>query len=232
MPAEVRARRARRVRYYPILLDLHHRPVVVIGGGPVATRKIAQLLAAGAQLTVISPSITPRLARWARDGRIRLQRRRYRQGDLKGVYLAVAATAMPEEQLKVVAESRKTATLVNVVDQPTLCDFIAPAVITRGDLMITISTGGRSPALARWLKTTLRGVIGEEYGRLTRVLGQIRVALRKAGRPPAARTALVNKLMASPLLRQIRKHDHAAATRTVRRITGLSTFTIPRSPKE
>ena len=229
MPASARARRA---RYYPILLDLYDRPVVVIGGGPIATRKAAALLAAGARLTVISPSLTPSLARLAREGRIRHRQRRYQRGDLKGVYLAVAATSMPDEQLKVVAESRTTATLVNVVDQPTLCDFIAPAVITRGDLIIAVSTGGRSPALARWLKAALRDLIGKEYGRLTQVLGQIRVALRKAGRPPSVRTALVDKLMASPLLSQIRDDDHAAATRTIRHITGLTTFTLPRSCKE
>jgi len=214
------------------VLALQDRPAVIIGGGPIATRKAAALLAAGARVTVISPSLTPRLARLAREGRIRHRRRRYQRGDLTGACLAVAATTMPDEQRKIVAEARTTATWVNVVDQPSLCDFIAPAVITRGDLMIAVSTGGRSPALARWLKTTLSELIGEEYARLTRVLAQVRVALRKAGHPPSIRASLVDKLMVSPLLRQIRQRDRSAATRTIRRLTGLTTFTLPRSRKE
>ena len=214
-------------RYYPLALDLRDRRVVVIGGGPVATRKAAELLKAGARLTVVSPTVSARLARWAREGRLRHRARAYRRGDLRGACLAVAATSMPEEHKKIAVEARGTATWLNVVDQPALCDFIAPAVIRRGDLTIAISTGGKNPALARRLKRTLGHVIGEEYGRATRLLGAVRVSLREAGYPPAVRSRIVDRLMASALMTHLRRGDRQGVLRTVRRITGLPTLTIP-----
>ncbi len=219
-------------RYYPLALDLRDRRVVVIGGGPVATRKAAELLKAGARLTVVSPTVSARLARWAREGRLLHRARCYRRGDLRGACLAVAATSTPDEHKKIAGEARRTATWLNVVDEPALCGFIAPAVIRRGDLTITISTGGKNPALARWLRRTLGNLIGEEYGRVTRLLGAVRVGLRDAGYPPSARSRIVDRLMASALLSQLRLHDRAGVLRTVRRITGLRNFTLSdRSPR-
>ncbi len=200
----------------------------MLGGGRVATRKTAALLDTGAHVIVISPVVSARLARWAREGRIHHRRRRYRYGDLNGACLAIAATSMPEEHVKIAVEARRTSTWLNVVDEPALCDFIAPAVITRGDLTLTISTNGRSPALARWLQRKLQGLIGEEYGRLTRLLGAIRSALREAGHSPSARSAMVDRLMTSRLLAQLRRHDRVGVLRTVRRITGLTSVTVPR----
>jgi precorrin-2 dehydrogenase/sirohydrochlorin ferrochelatase len=215
-------------RYYPLALDLRDRRVVVIGGGRIATRKTAALLDTGARVIVISPTVSARLSRWAREGRIHLRRRRYRRGDLAGARLAIAATSTPEEHAKIAGEARLTSTWLNVVDEPALCDFIAPAVITRGDLTLTISTNGRSPALARWLKRKLQDVIGEEYGRLTSLLGAIRAALREAGHSPSARSAIIDRLMASRLLAQLRHHDQTGVLRTVRRITRLTSVTLPR----
>ncbi|MEO5656542.1 MAG: bifunctional precorrin-2 dehydrogenase/sirohydrochlorin ferrochelatase [Nitrospiria bacterium] len=215
-------------RYYPIALNLKNRRVVVIGGGRIATRKIAELLPTGARVTVISPEISSRLARWAKDGRLEHCRRVYRPGDLKGACLAVAATSLPAAHRPIAAEARRRAVWLNVVDEPVLCDFIAPAVIRRGDLTITISTGGRNPALARCLKEMLQGTIGEEYGRLTAALGAIRDGLREAGVPPATRSRLVERLIASPLLAQLRRRDRPAALRTIRRVTGLATVALPR----
>lgn len=215
-------------RYYPIALDLRNRLVVVIGGGPIATRKTGELVPAGAQITVISPEASPRLVRWAQDGRIQWRRRVYRPGDLKGAALAVAATSNPIEHQRIAAEARRRAVWLNVVDEPALCDFIAPAVVRRGDLTLTISTGGRNPALARALKPLLQQTIGDEYGRLTALLGVVRSALRAAGVPPQTRSRLVVRLLSSPLLTQLRRHDHPEILRTIRRLTGLARFSIPR----
>jgi precorrin-2 dehydrogenase/sirohydrochlorin ferrochelatase len=214
-------------RYYPLALDLRDRRVVVIGGGPVATRKAAELLKAGARLTVVSPTVSARLARWAREGRLLHRARGYRRGDLRGACLAVAATSMPEEHKKIAVEARGTATWLNVVDEPALCDFIAPAVIRRGDLTIAISTGGTNPALARRLKRTLEHLIGEEYGRATRLLGAVRVACGRRD-IPSVRSRIVDRLMASALMTHLRRGDRQGVLRTVRRITGLPTLTIPR----
>jgi len=219
--ADAAAPASRSGRPYPAMLDLRGRPVVVVGAGSVATRKIADLLAAGARLTVISPVVSSRVARWADDGRLRLVRRRYRAGDLRDACLVIAATSSPTEHRAIANEARRISAWVNVVDQPVLCSFIAPAVVTRGDLIIAISTSGRNPALARWIKQVVATVIGPEYSHATRLLGAVRAALRDAGHPPAERARMVRRLMASPLLAQLRRGDHAAAARTIRRIATL-----------
>ncbi|MFZ5861498.1 MAG: precorrin-2 dehydrogenase/sirohydrochlorin ferrochelatase family protein [Nitrospirota bacterium] len=214
-------------RYYPAMLNLEDRAVVVIGGGVIATRKVAELLASGARVTVISPTVSPRVARWAREGRLRLRRRAYRSGDLKGSRLAVAATSDPGEQTRIAQEAQTTLTWVNVVDQPEHCDFVAPAVVRRGDLTIAVSTGGHNPALARWLKQELAATVGPEYGRLTALLAAVRLALREHGAPMTTRRRLVDQLMAAGLLERVRANDRHGILRLIRRVTGLPTFTAP-----
>ncbi len=211
------------------MLNLKDRAVVVIGGGVIATRKVAELLASGARVTVISPTVSPRVARWARDGRLRHRSRPYRRGDLKGSRLAIAATSDPGEQTRIAHEAQTTLTWVNVVDQPEACDFVAPAVVRRGDLTIAVSTGGRNPALARWIKRQLDSSVGREYGRLTTILAAIRIALRADRVPPLTRRRMVDRLMAADLLEHVRANDRQGIVRLIRRVTGLSTFTLPPS---
>jgi precorrin-2 dehydrogenase/sirohydrochlorin ferrochelatase len=211
------------------MLNLKDRAVVVIGGGVIATRKVAELLAAGARVTVISPTVSPRVARWAREGRLRHRPRPYRRGDLKGSRLAVAATSDPGEQTRIAQEALTTLTWVNVVDQPECCDFVAPAVVRRGDLTIAVSTNGRNPALARWLKQRLDSSVGREYARLTTMLAAVRVALRAGRVPPLTRRRMVDRLMATDLLERVRANDRQGIVRLICRVTGLSTFTLPPS---
>jgi precorrin-2 dehydrogenase/sirohydrochlorin ferrochelatase len=219
-------------RYYPAVLNLRDRSVVVIGGGLIATRKVAELLTTGARVTVISPTVSPRLARWVRDGRLRHRARSYRRGDLKGSRLAVAATSNPDEHTRIAQEARATSTWLNVVDRPEYCDFFAPAVVRRGDLTIAVSTSGRSPALARWLKARVEALVGREYGRLTSVLGAVRASLRTAGVPAPTRKRMVDRLMKADLLDCVRADDRREIVRLIRRVTGLETFTFPaRSPR-
>lgn len=217
-------------RYYPAVLNLRDRPVVVIGGGRVATRKVAELLPTGARVTVVSPTLSARLARWVREGRLRHRARAYRRGDLKGSRLAIAATSDPEEQVRIASEARGSATWVNVVDQPALCDVLAPAVMRRGDLTIMVSTGGRNPALARWVSRRLNTLVGEEYARLTRILAAVRTTLREVGVPPAKRRQTIDRLMAADLPALVRANDRDGMLRLIRRVTGLTTMSLsPRS---
>lgn len=219
-------------RYYPAVLNLRDRAVVVVGGGVIATRKVAELLTTGARVTVISPTVSPRLARWAREGRLRHRARPYRRGDLKGSRLAVAATSDPDEHTRIVQEAGITSTWLNVVDRPEYCDFLAPAVVRRGDLTIAVSTSGRNPALARWLKERLTALVGREYGRLTSILGAVRASLRAAGVPAPTRKRMVDRLMEAGLLDRVRADDRQEIVRLIRRVTGLATFTLPtRSPR-
>jgi precorrin-2 dehydrogenase/sirohydrochlorin ferrochelatase len=148
------------MHHYPLFLNLTNQPVIVIGAGAVATRKIRSLLAAGARVTVISPHVTrlPKGARWLR--------RRYRRGDLQGARLVVAATNDMHVNEQVCAEAKRRKLLVNCVAPPSAGNFIVPAVARRGGLTIAISTGGVSPALAKRLRRDLERLLRKDYPQL------------------------------------------------------------------
>ena len=166
--------------YYPIFADLTGRRCVVIGGGLVAQRKVTTLLSYGALITVISPRLTNRLAAYARQGRIRHTARRFRPGDLRGAWLAYAATDDPASHLAISRTARRLRLFANVVDQPPLCSFIAPSIFRRGSLTIAVSTGGGSPSLAKRLRRELGRLIGREYVPMLRLLRSLRgVAKRR-----------------------------------------------------
>lgn len=165
--------------YYPVFLKLDGREAVIIGGGEVAERKVALLLACGARVTIVSPEVTGAIQRWAQEGRIRLEQRLYRPGDLTPAYLAIAATDDNRVNQAVMEEARSRGVLLNVVDDAEKCDFIAPAVVQRGDLVVAVSTGGKSPAMARRMREELEQLLTPEYGDLLEVLAQVRSQVRK-----------------------------------------------------
>jgi siroheme synthase-like protein len=149
---------------YPIVLtDLSHARCIVVGGGAVAERKVRQLLDAGAQPTVISPTLSAALAGWHADGRIAHIARPYRDGDLEGAALAFAATNDAAANQQVAAEARRRGVLANVADAPAAGSFHTVATLRRGDLLITVSTGGASPALAAQIRDELAERYGPEY---------------------------------------------------------------------
>jgi len=165
--------------YYPVFLNVKGRRCAVIGGGEVALRKVITLLKDGAKVTVISPELCLELASLAKEKKIKYAAREYKSGDLKGVFVAIAATDNSIINRRVAAEARKQAALVNVVDDAGESDFIAPAIIRRGEITIAISTSGQSPALARKLRVKLENEFGEEYGRLGRLIGEARAQAKK-----------------------------------------------------
>ncbi len=160
--------------YYPLFADLHGRRCVVIGGGVVAQRKVTTLLRFGAHLTVISPTVTKRLARYAQQGTIRHVARRYRRGDLRGAWLVYAATNDAQINQQVFQDASRLQIFTNVVDQKPLCSFIAPSIVKRGDVVVAVSTGGASPTVAKRLRQELGRTIGAEYATLVRLLNGLR----------------------------------------------------------
>jgi len=140
---------------YPVVLDLGGRPVLVVGGGAVAERKVEGLRAACASITVVSPRVSARLAKMADDGDIRVRLRSYRRSDLRGVAIVFAATDDRNVNAAVAADSRRRRIWVNAADDPDHCDFILPSVLRRGSLLVSVTTGGRSPALARIVREEL-----------------------------------------------------------------------------
>lgn len=157
---------------YPLFLDLQDQPVVVIGAGHVATRKIRSLRAAGANLTVISPTSRrlPKTVRWLKRG--------YRPGDLRGAVLVVAATDDEAVNRQVCAEANRRRQLVNCIAPPPAGNFIVPAVARRGGITLAISTGGASPAFAKQLRQELERFLRRRYAaRLKAMAAQRRKAM-------------------------------------------------------
>jgi precorrin-2 dehydrogenase/sirohydrochlorin ferrochelatase len=171
---------------YPVVLDLGGRPVLVVGGGAVAERKVEGLRAAGASITVVSPRVSARLAEMADDGNIIVRLRSYRRSDLRGVVVVFAATDDRDVNAAVAADSRRRRIWVNAVDDPDHCDFILPSVLRRGSLLVSVTTGGRSPALARIVREELERLLGSDYALLTDLAGDVRRELRTRGEQATA----------------------------------------------
>jgi precorrin-2 dehydrogenase / sirohydrochlorin ferrochelatase len=159
---------------YPVSLDLVGRRVTVIGAEAVAHGKVGPLLAAGAFVTVVADGPADALAALAGDPRVTLRRRAWRPEDLDGAFLCVAAPAGPADGAALYAAGRARGVLVNVMDDVPHCDFAAPAVVRRGHLAVAVSTGGRSPALARRLRQELGQRFGPEWAPLVDLLGEVR----------------------------------------------------------
>src|SRR3954469_18548639 len=170
---------------YPIALVLDQKPCLVVGGGKIADEKLDSLLLAGANVTVVSPAVRPRIADFARAGEITLHQRPYQSGDLDGVYLAISASDDRALNAQVVTEARAAGILTQAVDDIPYCDFFAMAIVRRGDLQLGISTNGRSPAFARWMRERLDTELPAEYGDLVAVLGDVRETIKASGPIPA-----------------------------------------------
>jgi siroheme synthase-like protein len=159
---------------YIACLRLGGRPCLVVGGGEVGLEKVEGLLACGADVTLVAPDAVEELGELAREGSIRWERREFREADLDGRFLAVAATATTEVNISVYEGAERRAMLCNVVDVPPLCSFILPAIVRSGPLAIAISTAGASPALAKRLKREIAEAYGEPYAELAVILNEAR----------------------------------------------------------
>ena len=171
---------------YPIFLDLTDRPCLVVGGGPVAERKVEALLGVGARVTVVSPVSSERLKAWEKGGSIRYVKREYQWGDLIGYQLAFVATDDGEVNAAVAWEGRERGVWVNAADDPANCDFILPSVLRRGALVVAVATGGASPALSRAIREELEAYFTDDYAVLAEVVGDVRRELRSQAHPSDA----------------------------------------------
>jgi precorrin-2 dehydrogenase / sirohydrochlorin ferrochelatase len=197
------------MKYYPISLNLKGRRVLVVGAGDVALQKLGRLLACQARVHVVAPAAIPKIQKLARDARIRWSRRAYKAVDLKGASLVIAATDDSALQKTIAAAARVRKIWVNVVDVPPLCDFIAPAVVTRGDIQIAISTGGAAPALAKHLRRKLESWIGPEYADFALLVKKWRPELLKL--PKERRLSLWECIASDAFIDEIKREGIAKA---------------------
>jgi precorrin-2 dehydrogenase/sirohydrochlorin ferrochelatase len=192
------------MRYYPVQLDVQDRRCLVVGGGAVGTRKVAGLLECGARVRVVSPEVDPALRELAAQEAIELHRRAYRPSDLIGMFLVIGATDDETLNRRVSRDAGKHGVLCNIADRPEICNFILPAVVRRGDLVITVSTSGSSPALAKQLRQSLEAQFGAEYADLLCLMRAIRRKLLRREHAPEVHKPLFEKLLGSGILELIR----------------------------
>jgi precorrin-2 dehydrogenase/sirohydrochlorin ferrochelatase len=192
------------MKYYPVHLDIKNRNCLVVGGGAVGTRKVNTLLACGARVTVVSPDPAQQLKKMAAEGSITLKERAYRTVDLKDMFLVIGATDDEMLNRQISEEAEQIGILCNIADRPEACNFILPSVVQRGDLVITISTSGQSPALAKRVRRKLEAQFGEEYADFLLLMGAIRKKLLSQAHEPEAHKALFNQLIDSDLIELLR----------------------------
>jgi siroheme synthase-like protein len=174
------AARATRPPQYPVNLELVDVPCLVVGAGVVAARRVSGLLECGAAITVVAPAAVPELRD---DPRVRWHRREYRRGEVASYRVAVAATGVGAVDEQVARDARAAGVPVNTPDDPANCTFTRPAVARRGDLQVTVSTAGRSPALASWLRGRIEAALDDALLDLLDLLAGVRGELHEAGLP-------------------------------------------------
>ena len=167
--------------YYPAYLNVRDRHCVVFGGGAVAEGKVAQLRESGANITVVSPEVTPSILAAADQGHLDWQARAYRAGDVQGAFLVIATTNARAVNEDIFQEAEEAGVLINVVDAPAQCSFIAPSIVSRGAVTVAISTGGASPALARKFREELTASSVMAWADLAGILSQARGQVKQQG---------------------------------------------------
>jgi precorrin-2 dehydrogenase/sirohydrochlorin ferrochelatase len=203
--------------YYPIYLDIEDRDVIIIGGGNVCTRKAETMMKYGARVTVVTPDFTDELEDWARDGLLALKRKTYDASDLDGANIVIASTDDQSVNEQIAADCRARRIPVNVVDVTPLCEFIVPAIIEKGSIQIAISTGGKSPALARTLKEDLQRAIGPEYAEVNDVLGTLRDGAKRVLPTDVDRKRFFDGIIAEGIMEMLRAGKRREAYETIAR---------------
>jgi precorrin-2 dehydrogenase/sirohydrochlorin ferrochelatase len=192
---------------YPINLNISGQLCVVIGGGAVATRKISSLLACEARVRVVSPQLSAGIRHLIERDRIKWIQRTYKTGDLQGAILAFALTDNPEVQSQIAVEAKESGIPINIGDNPAASTFHTAAPIRRGDLLISISTGGGSPALAGAIRQELEQHYGPEYCELVKLLGEVRKIHQGQSSPQKHHKILVEKILQTDILALLRNKD-------------------------
>ncbi len=185
---------------YPVNILLDHKPVLVLGGGTVALQKVKSLLAAQAAVTLIAPTLCPELMHLSALKQLEWLPKEYTPGDEKGYFLLICATDDQDVNERAAHRAQKRRMLVNVVDKPQLSNWTSPSVIRQGDLVVTISTNGKSPALSRYLRQQWEKQLTPEYAKWLDALAEVRTCAQYALTSPELRqaywrTALSQKLM-------------------------------------
>ena len=209
------------MKYYPVNLNVRDRCCLVVGAGAVGARKAAVLLSCGAKVRVVSPEISDAVSHMVLENRIFLERRSYQEADIYDVFLVFAATDNTELNQRIYEDARRHGKLCNIADHPELCDFTLPAVIERGDLMIAVSTSGKSPAYARWIRQRLETQFGPEHAELLQLLGGIRRQIQQRAGDSEGQRRIFEYLMEHGLLEHVKNKDRQQIDELLASVLGV-----------
>lgn len=207
-------------KFYPIYLNLENKTCLVVGGGGVAERKVLTLLESAAKVVVVSPQITPKLQQLANQKTINWIKRGYEDEDLEGAFLVIGATDDRRLHEKIVAQADKNNILTNIVDVPDLCNFIVPSKVERGDLCISISTSGKSPALAKKIRRQLEKQFGPEYADFLNMMGDYRGEIINKYPDGKKRKKIFEQMVDSDLLQLLKAGDKEGFEQLVQKLVG------------
>ena len=195
------------MKRYPITLDIHGQRCLVVGGGVVAKRKVEALIPCGPKIVVLSPVLCDGLAKLVEKQQIEWQQRKYQSGDVQGAKLVFAATDNSTVQQQIKKEADRAGILVNVISDPRACSFQVPATFRRGDLLLTISTCGASPALAARIRKELEQLYGKEYEVLLTLMAAVRKQIVALNNDQSSHKLLFEKLLNSDILPALKAGD-------------------------
>lgn len=213
------------MRYYPVNLDIRNQNCLVVGGGTVGKRKILTLVECGALVTVVSPKISDEIRALSKDHHIALRERNYRPSDLRGMFLVIGATDNEEVNRRVSKDAASARIPCNIVDRPEKCTFVLPSIIKQGDLVIAISTGGKSPAFAKRLRQKLSKDFGPEYGRFLDIMGGVRQKLLQKEKSLGAHKHTFEQLIDEGLLELAKQNNGKQINDLLKKILGKG-FTL------
>ncbi|MGC8659786.1 MAG: precorrin-2 dehydrogenase/sirohydrochlorin ferrochelatase family protein [Desulfomonilaceae bacterium] len=209
------------MRPYPIMMDLLDKRVIVVGGGRVGLRKAQGLLESGAKVALVSPRIVPELAELVRRGSIQWIEANFSDHIMDrfpDTALIFGTTDDRETNVGIYESAKRRKIPCNIADVPDLCSFIVPAVISQGDLIISVSTGGSSPAFARRIRQELEKQFGPEYGKMTKLMGDLRKLVLNVGAGSDENRKLFSEIVDSELLSALRESDTKKALDILKKI--------------
>ncbi len=208
------------MKYYPIYLDINNRNCLVVGGGSVGTRKVLMLLTCGARVTVISPALTEKLTMLAGKKNICWVNRPYEPADIDDAFLVIGATDDERLNQQIHRDAKRLDKLCNIADHPESCNFILPSVVDKGDLVIAVSTSGKSPAYSKKIKKCMEAHFGVEHAVFLTLMGAIRKSLLRQSMPSASHKPIFEKLVCAGLVDMIKQNDETLINRKLMEILG------------
>jgi precorrin-2 dehydrogenase/sirohydrochlorin ferrochelatase len=193
----------------------------VVGGGDVSERKVARLVQCGARVAVVDRQLSPGLEQMKKKSLIDHIDDDYSVSYLQDAFLVIAATDRDDVNEAVSRDARARGVIVNVVDDPGRCDFILPSVFERGDLSVAVSTGGKSPALAKKLAQDMKSLYGREYEDLLHIMGALRNRTLAKGLSSSENRTIFETVIRSDILHRIKEKDREGVKRIIKDITGM-----------